>query len=122
MTVYILEVLFSQFCSSPFFHVQFKLLLLNQHAGFSASRYSLSLRVFHSFFVIHIVNGFKVINEAKVYVVLEFPCFFYDLVDVGNLISYPSAFYKPSLYIWMFLIHVLCNPSLKNFQHYIASM
>ena len=51
-------------------------------------------------------KGFSVVNEAEVDVFLEFPCFFYDSKDVGNLISGLSAFSKSSLYIWMFLVHV----------------
>ena len=31
------------------------------------------------------LKGFSVINEAQVDVFLEFPCFFYDPADVGNL-------------------------------------
>ena len=58
---------------------------------------------------------------SKVYV-LEFPCFFYDPVDVGSFISGFSAFSKSSLYIWKFLIHTLLKPSLKDFEHYLASM
>ena len=54
--------------------------------------------------------------------VLEFPCFFYDPVDVGSFISGFSAFSKSSLYIWKFLIHTLLKPSLKDFEHYLASM
>ena len=52
---------------------------------------------------------------------LEFPCFFYDPADVGNLISGSYAFSKSSLYIWKFLVHVLLKPSLENFEHYLAS-
>ena len=33
-----------------------------------------------------------------------------------------SAFSKSSLYIWKFLVHVLLNPSLKNFEHNLFSM
>jgi len=33
-----------------------------------------------------------------------------------------SAFLKPSLYIWNFLVHVLLKLSLKDFEHYLASM
>ena len=54
---------------------------------------------FPQFVVIHTVKDFGVINEAEVDVFLEFSCFFYDLVDVGNLISVSSAFSKSSLYI-----------------------
>ena len=37
-------------------------------------------------------------------------------VDVGNLISGSSAFSKISLNIWMFTVHVLLKPGLKNFE------
>ena len=43
-------------------------------------------------------------------------------MDVGNLISGSSAFSKPSLNIWKFLVHVLLKPSLENSEHYPASM
>ena len=33
-------------------------------------------------------KGLSVVNEAEVDVFLKFSCFFYDLTDVGNLISY----------------------------------
>ena len=36
----------------------------------------------------------SLVNEAEVDVLLEFPCFFYDLTDVSNLISGSSAFSK----------------------------
>ena len=49
------------------------------------------------------------VNEAEVDVFLEFSCFFYDLMDVGNLISGFSAFSKPNLYSWKFLVHILLN-------------
>ena len=42
------------------------------------------------FIMIHIVKGFGVVNKADVF--LEFSCFFYHPVDVGNLISGSSAF------------------------------
>ena len=57
---------------------------------------SISLRIFR-FVVIHTVKGFSVVNEAEVNVFLEFSCFFYDPMDVGNLISGSSAFSKSSL-------------------------
>ena len=64
-----------------------------------------------------------VINEAEVDVFfLEFPCFFYDPVEVGNLISDSSVFSKSSLYMWKFLVHILLKPSLEAFEHYLASM
>ena len=54
---------------------------------------------FPQFVVIHTVKGFSLVNEAEVDVFLEFSCFSYDPVDVGNLISGSSAFSKSSLNI-----------------------
>ena len=52
---------------------------------------------------------------------LEFPCFLYDPANVDNLISGSSAFSKPSLIIWKFLVHVILKPSLENFEHNLTS-
>ena len=68
------------------------------------------------------MKGFSIVNEAEVDVSLEFLCILYDLIDVVNLISGSSAFSKPSLYIWKFLIQVLVKPILKDFEHYLVSM
>ena len=43
-------------------------------------------------------------------------------MDVGNLISGSSAFSKSKLYMWNFLVHVVLNPSLKDFEQYLANM
>ena len=43
-------------------------------------------------------------------------------MDIGTLISGSSAFSKSSLYIWKFSVHILVKPSLKDFEHYLASM
>ena len=72
--------------------------------------------------MIHTIKSFNVVNEAEVDAFLEFPCFLYDARDTGNLISGSSAFSKPSLYMWKFLVHVLLKPSLKDFEHKLASM
>ena len=42
------------------------------------------------------VKAIGLINKAEVNVFLEFPCFFYDPVDVGNLISGFLAFINPA--------------------------
>ena len=81
----------------------------------------MSLRIFQ-FVVIHTVKGFGIVNKAEVDVFLELSCFFYDPADVGNLISGSSAFSKSSLNIWKFSVHVLLKPSLKDFEHDLASM
>ena len=70
--------------------------------------------------MIHTVKGFSAVNEAEVDVYLEFSSFSDDLTDVGNLISGPSTFSKPSLYIWKLSVHIPLKPSLKDFEHYLA--
>ena len=72
--------------------------------------------------MIHKVKGFSVVNEADLDDFLKFFGFFYDPVDVYNLISGSSDFSKSSLYIWNFLVHILLKPSLKDFEYYFASM
>ena len=70
--------------------------------------------------MIHTVKGFSVVNEADVF--LEFSCFFYDPMDVGNLISDSSAFSKSSLNTWTFTVHIVLKPRLENFEHYFTSV
>ena len=99
--MYSFEISLSQFGTSLLFHVQFQLLLLDLHTDFSGGK-SGGL-VFHlfknfpQFVVIQTVKGFGVINKAEVDVFLEFSCFSYDPMDVGNLISGSSSFSKISL-------------------------
>ena len=47
--------------------------------------------------MIHTIKGVGEVNEAEVDVFLELSCFFYDPVDVGNLIAGSSAFWKTSI-------------------------
>ena len=61
-------------------------------------------------------TGFGVVNEAEVGIFLIFYCFFYDPMDVDNLISGSSAFSKSSLNIWKFSVHVLLKSDLENFE------
>ena len=72
--------------------------------------------------MIHTDQDFSVVIGAEVDVFLEFSFFSYDPMDVGNLISGSSASSKSSLYIWKCLVHVLLKPSLKDFEHCLASM
>ena len=83
-------------------------------------QYSYLFKNFPQFVVIHTVKGYSVVNEADVF--LEFFCFFDDPVDVGNLISSFSGFSKSSLDIWKFLVHIQLKLSVKDFEHYLASM
>ena len=84
--------------------------------------YSHLFKNFPQFVVIHVVKGFSVVNEGEVDVFLEFACFFYDPMDVGNLIYGSSAFQKSNLIISKFSVHVLLKPGLENFEHYFDSM
>ena len=84
--------------------------------------YSHSFKNFPQFIVIHRIKSFSIVSEAEVDVFLELSCFYYDPVDVGNLISGSSAFSKSGLNIWKFTVHVLLKPALENFEDYFASM
>ena len=96
---------------------------ISQEAG-QVVWYSHILKNFtHSqFIVIHTVKGFGIVHKAEIDVFLELSCFFYDLMDMGNLMSGSSAFSKSSLNIWKFLIHILLKPNLKDFEHYLTSV
>ena len=59
-------------------------------------------------FHFHTVKGFSIVNATKVDVFLEFPCFFDDPEDAGNLISESSAFSKTTLNIW-FMVYILMS-------------
>ena len=80
--------------------------------------YSHLFQNFPQFIVIHTVKGFGIVNKAELDVFLELSCFFNDPADVGNLISGSSAFFKTSLNIWKFMVHVLLKPGLENIEHY----
>ena len=95
---------------------------VSQEAG-KGVWYSHLFKNFPQFVVIHTVKGFNIVSEAEAYIFLELSCFFYDPMDVGNLVSGSSAFSKSSLNIWNFLVHLnLLKPLLKNFKLYAFIM
>ena len=55
------------------------------------------------------VKGFSLVNVTEVDIFLEFLCYFYDPVEVGDLISGCSAFFKPSFYIGQ-SVQDACSP------------
>ena len=126
MTIYSLDVLLSQFepvcCSMSSSNCCFLSCIQVSQEADNAVWYSHIFKNIPQFVVMHTVRGFSIVNEAEVDIFLKFPCFFYDLTYIGNLISGSSASLKPSLYIWKFSIHVLLKPSLKNFELNHASM
>ena len=64
--------------------------------------YSHLFKNFPQFVVIHRAKGFGIVNKADVF--LEFSCFFYDPLNVHNLISGSASFFKSSLNIWKFMV------------------
>ena len=94
---------------------------ISQEAG-QEVWYSHLLKNFPQLVVIHTVKGFGAVSKAEVDVFLEFSQFFYDPVDVGNLISGSSAFSKTSLNTRNSMVHILLKPGLENFEHYFTSM
>ena len=124
MTIYSLDVLLFLFGTSLLFNVWFCYFFTHTQVSQEIGKVVWYSHVFKNcpqFVVIHTVKGFSIVNEVEVDVFLEFPCFPCDQTNVGNLIS-SSAFSKPSLYIWKFSVHILLKPSLKNFEHNLASI
>ena len=72
--------------------------------------------------MIHTVKGFGVMSKEEVDAFLVFFWFFYDPMDVGNLISDSSAILKSILNIRKFMAHILLKPGLDNFEHYFTSV
>ena len=125
MTKYSLDVLLSQFESVSSMSGSSCCFLTSIQFSQEASKvvwYSHLFKNFPPFVFIHTVRGFSVVNEAEVDVFLELSCSFDDPTDVGNLISGSSAFSKSNSYIWKFSVHILLKPSLKDFEHDLASM
>ena len=102
------------------------MLLLDLHTDFSTGRSGglvfPSLEEFSTVCCDSHSQCFGIVHKAEVDVFLEIYCFFYDPVDVGNLISGSSAFSKTSLNIWKFTVHILLKPGLGNFEHYFTSV
>ena len=70
--------------------------------------------------MIHTVKDFGIVKKAEVDVFLKFSWFFFDPMDVGNLVTCSSAFLKFSLNFCKFSVHVVLKPSLENFENYFA--
>ena len=101
--------------------MQVKKQQLEQEAG-KMVWYSHLFKNYPEFVVIYTVKGFSVVNKTEVNVYLECSFFFYDPMDVGNLISGSSAFSKSRLNIWKFSVHVLLKPRWENFECNFASV
>ena len=84
--------------------------------------YSHLFQKFPQFVGIHTVKGTGIVNKAEIGVFLELSCFFDDPTDASNLISSSSAFSKTSLNIWKFMVHILLESGLENFNHEFTSV
>ena len=100
---------------------------VSQEAG-KVVWYSLLLKNYLQFVVIHTIKGFSVVNEAEVAVFVEFSCFFDDTAEilVFSMIQrmlaiwslVPLPFLKPA---WTSGTSWL-KPGLENFEHYFNSV
>ena len=119
--MYSLDVPLSQFGTSLLFHAGSNCCFLSykqiSHEAGQVVWYSHLFQNFPQFIVIHIVRGFGIVNKVEIDVFLKLSCFFYDPVDVGNLISVSSAFLKPAwtsgslqfTYCWSLAWRILSN-------------
>ena len=83
--------------------------------------YSSCSKSFPQFVMIHRAKGFSIVVETEIDVFLKFPCFLYNPVNVGNLVS-SSSFSKRSLDIWKFLVCIMLKPNMQDFKHDLTSM
>ena len=92
---------------------------ISQQAG-QVVWYSHLFKNFPQFVVIHTVKGFSQWSRSRCFsgIFLLFlwsnGCWQFD--------HWFLYFSKSTLYIWKFLVHILLKPSLKDFEHYLASM
>ena len=83
--------------------------------------YSHLFKNFPQFAVIHTVKGFTVVSETEYFF---WNCFSFSVIQqmLAIWLFGSPAFSKSSLYIWKFLVNILLKLSLKDFEHYRASM
>ena len=77
---------------------------------------------FYSFFVIHTVKGFGIVNKAEIDVFLILSCFsiIQWILAIWSLV--PLPFLKPAWTSESLQFTLLLKPSLENFEHYFTSM
>ena len=63
------------------------------------------------------IKGFCVVKQKQMFSGIPF-----FLRSSRYSISVSSVFSKSNLYIWKFSVHGVLKPSLKDFEHYLASM
>ena len=125
MTIYSLDILLSQFWTSHSISGSkccfLTCIQVSQETGKVVCYFHL-FKNFPQSVMIHTAQGLSIVNEAEIDVFLEFTCFPYNPMNVGNLISGSSAFAEPSLCIRKVSVHILLKPSLKDLKHYLATV
>ena len=124
MTIYSLVILFSQFWTSPLLHVWVCYFLTHIQVSEETSKVGCYSHLFGNFPVCCDPHSQRLWHSqwSRSRCFSGTFWFFDDPADVGNLTSSSSAFSKSSLNVWKFMVHVLLNPGLENFEHYFASM
>ena len=125
MVIYSLDVLLSQFGTSPLFHVWFCCFLIWRQISQGAGRvvwYSHLLKNFPQFVVVHTVKGFGIVNKAEIIFFSRTLLLFQWSSGFWQFDLCFSAFSKSSLNICKFLVHVLLKPGLEIFEHYFTSV
>ena len=84
-------------------------------SGFSVLH---DLPKFAQFVVIHTVKGFSAMKQKSM---VFWNSFYFSMIQWQFDLWFLCLF-KSNLYIWHFLVHILLKPSLKNLEHYLASM
>ena len=64
----------------------------SEHEESSTDDLQRKIAALHTCNFIHTVKGFDIVNKAEINVFLDLSCFFYDPMDIGNLISASFAF------------------------------
>ena len=84
--------------------------------------YSHLFKNFLQFVMMYIVKVFGLVNKAEVDVFWNSHAVLMIQRMSYNLISGSSAFFKSSLNILKFIVHILLKPGLENFEHYFSSV
>ena len=100
VTVYSLDIILPNFepvsCSMSSSNCYFLTYIQISQEPDQVIYYSHLFKNFPLFAVSYMVKGFSIVNKAEVDVFLEFSCFFYDPMDVGNLTLVPLPFLNPA--------------------------
>ena len=84
--------------------------------------YSHLFKNFPQFVVIHTVKGFLVVNETQVDSIFAIPLLFLWSSGGWQFDLWFLSFFYIQIFTWNFSVHILLKPTLKDFEHNLASM